>query len=170
MHHLSLDRRSSFRVSIPGTAILGCWLVGSSLGLWAARFHGDTLSELVLRAGASEPSFRDALMAAMLPLLLSAFAVFFFRRFGAYPACFLRGLFLGYFLGVLVDAGGLWLGVLLHFTGIMTSPAVLWYLWRRAEERPDAARDLIHSVLACAAVSAAEYWVVAPFLAAALTF
>ena len=171
MHHLSVDRPMLLRSLVPGVTLCGVWLVGSSLGLWAARLHGDTLEELVFLAGASEPSFRDACVVTLTPLLLSAFAVFFFHRFGAYLAGLLRGLFLGYFLGVLMELGGMWLAVLLLFSGLCYSPVLLWYLWRRLElGLRGAPRDGAVCVCLGLLLAAADTWAVAPFLAAALSF
>ena len=170
MHHLTFDRLSLYGSMIPGVALCGVWLGGSSLGLWAARFHGDALEELVFRAGAMDLRFRDACVAALLPLLLSAFAVFFFHRFGAYLSALLRGIGLGFSLGVLTELGGLWLAVLLLFSGLFSGPVVLWYLWRRLifglREAP---RDAVCCVLAGLCLAAVDTWVVAPFLAAALS-
>ena len=102
-------QRTSARV--PGAALLGVWLAGSSLGLWAARFYGDAYGPLVLQAGETELSFVSACVVTLLPLLLSAFAVFFFHRPGVYGACLLRSISLGFFLGVFSAVGGLWLAV-----------------------------------------------------------
>ncbi|MBE6950794.1 MAG: hypothetical protein E7451_05590 [Ruminococcaceae bacterium] len=171
MHHLSADRTRAFRSMIPGVTLLGVWLAGLSLGLWAERFCGDLMGSLVFQAGSADLSFPDACMVTMLPLLLSAFAVFFFHRFGAYLACFVRGLTIGFFLGVLTGAGGAWLAVLLLFSGLGMSPVLLWYLWRRLSlGLRGMAPDAFRCVLAGLLLAAVDTWVVAPFLAAALAF
>ena len=163
-----------FRTStelIPGIALMGAWLAGLSLGLLDDRFYGDCYASLAFQAGMTELIFSDACMATILPLLLSAFAVFFFHRFGACLACFLRGLTLGFLLAVLVGAGGAWLAVLLLFSGLGCCPVLLWYLWRRCLlGLCDARRDFLRSFLAGLCLAAVDTWVVAPFLAAALTF
>ena len=84
---------------IPGVTLLGVWLAGLSLGLLADRFYGESYESLLLFAGRRMPSILDACLVTILPLLLSAFAVFFFHRFGVCLACFLRGLTIGFFLG-----------------------------------------------------------------------
>ena len=171
MVHQSFHRQRTSSARIPGAALLGVWLAGSSLGLWAARFYGDDYGPLVLRAGETSLSFISACVVTLLPLLLSAFAVFFFHRFGAYAACLLRGISLGIFLGVLWTVGGIWLAVLLLFSGLACSPMVLWYLWRRLElGLGDAAADCLRCCLYGVAVAAVDTWLVAPFLAAALSF
>lgn len=156
---------------IPGATLLGVWLAGLSLGLLADRFYGDCYELLIFPAGRSAPLFSDACLATILPLLLSAFAVFFFHRFGACLACFLRGLTMGFFLGVLMAAGGAWLAVLLLFSGLCFCPVLLWYLWRRLiGDLRNARRDFGICLLAGLCLAAVDTWVVAPFLAAALTF
>ena len=106
MVHLYFHRQRTVSVRIPGAALLGVWLAGSSLGLWAARFYGDDYGSLVLQAGETALSFPSACVVTLLPLLLSAFAVFFFHRPGVYGACLLRGISLGFFLGILTVVGG----------------------------------------------------------------
>ena len=155
-------QRTSAR--IPGAALLGVWLAGSSLGLWAARFYGDAYGPLVLQAGETALSFVSACVVTLLPLLLSAFAVFFFHRPGVFGACLLRGISLGFFLGV-------FFAVLLLFSGLAYSPVLLWYLWRRLESGlGGAGMDCLWCGLAGILLAAADTWLVAPFLATALSF
>lgn len=171
MHRFYIHRQRTAPAMIPGAALLGVWLAGSSLGLWAARSYGDIYGSLVLQAGETGLSFPRACVVTLLPLLLSAFAVFFFHRFGAYLACFLRGVSIGFFLGVLTAAGGLWLAVLLLFSGLAYSPVVLWYLWRRLDlGLGGACADGLWCGLAGVFLAAVDTWLVAPFLATALSF
>ena len=156
---------------IPGVTMLGVWLAGLSLGLLADRFYGDCYEPLIFLAGRSEPFFTDVCLVTILPLLLSAFAVILFHRFGACLACFLRGVTIGFFLGILTEAGGAWLAVLLLFSGLCFCPMLLWYLWRRfIGDLRNARRDFCICFLAGLCLAAMDTWVVAPFLAAALTF
>ena len=171
MVHLYFHRQRTVSVRIPGAALLGVWLAGSSLGLWAARFYGDDYGSLVLQAGETALSFPSACVVTLLPLLLSAFAVFFFHRPGVFGACLLRGISLGFFLGVFSAVGGLWLAVLLLFSGLIYSPVLLWYLWRRLElGLGGAGMDCLRCSLAGILLAAADTWLVAPFLATALSF
>ena len=156
---------------IPGVTLLGVWFTGLSLGLLTERFYGDGYQSLAIPAGREELRFLNACLVTILPLLLSAFAVTFFHRFGACLACFLRGLTMGFFLGVLTAAGGAWLAVLLLFSGLCFCPVLLWYLWRRLMlDLRDARRDFAFCFLAGLCLAAVDTWVVAPFLVAALTF
>lgn len=159
------------RSMIPGLTLCGIWFAGVSLGLWAARFYGDSVRALALTAGSAELSFFGAFQGSVLPLFLSAIAVFLFHRFGAYLFCGIRGLLLGFLLGCLCAAGGLWLGGLLLFSGLCTSPVLIWFLWRRLmNETRGFAGDCLGSLLALAVVCAVDTWAVAPFLARALSF
>ena len=171
MVQLYIHRQRTSSARIPGAALLGVWLAGSSLGLWAARFYGDAYGPLVLQAGETALSFVSACVVTLLPLLLSAFAVFFFHRPGVFGACLLRGISLGFFLGVFSAVGGLWLAVLLLFSGLIYSPVLLWYLWRRLEMGlGGACADCLWYSLAGFLLAAADTWLVAPFLATALSF
>ena len=171
MQHTSAVKTRSLTGMIPGVTLLGVWLAGLSLGLLADRFYGDCYELLVFSAGCAALTFLDACLVTILPLLLSAFAVFIFHRFGACLACFLRGLTMGFFLGVLTAAGGAWLAVLLLFSGLCFCPVLLWYLWRRFfEGLRNARRDFALCCLAGLCLAAVDTWVVAPFLATALTF
>ena len=159
------------RTTVPGLTLMGFWFAGVSLGLWAACFHGDSVGALALAAGRAELTFGRSCVAAMLPLFLSAFAVFFFHRMGAYLACLIRGLAVGFLLGALTEVGGLWLGLLLLFSAVMVSPVILWFLWRRlCLGRDGCRRDLLHAFLAAMGIAAVDCWVIAPFLERALSF
>ena len=164
--------RTRFRHStVPGLIFGGIWFAGVSLGLLAAAFHGESYGPMARSAGAVTLSFLDACVASVLPLILSAFAVCFFHRCGAYLACGIRAFLVGYTLGILCAVGGLWLCGLLYFSGLLGSPILLWFLWRRIRlGMLDFRRDLIRCALGCVFLAAVDTWVVAPFLAAALSF
>ena len=169
MEYTSADR--SLAGMIPGVTFLGVWLAGLSLGLMTDRFYGDCYESLVFSAGCAALTFWGACAVTILPLLLSALAVFVFHRYGACLACFLRGLTMGFFLGVLTAAGGAWLAVLLLFSGLSFCPVLLWYLWRRfSMGLRDARRDFALCCLAGLCLAAMDTWVVSPFLATALAF
>lgn len=164
--------RTRFRHStVPGLILVGIWFAGVTLGLSAAAFHGDLYGSMARSAGAVTLSFLDACVASVLPLILSAFAVCFFHRCGAFVACGIRALLVGYTLGVLCAGGGLWLCGLLYFSGLLGSPVLLWFLWRRIRlGMLDFRKDLIRCAMVCVLLAAVDTWVVAPFLAAALSF
>ena len=159
------------RTIYPALALGGVWFAGVSLGLWAARFHGDPVRALSLTAADTALRFSGACVVTMLPLFLSAFAVFFFHRLGAYLFCTCRGILIGFSLGCVVDAGGFWLGLLLLFSGLFSSPVLLWFLWRRLElDMRRFLPDCAWALAALMAIAAMDTWVAAPFLERALSF
>ena len=159
------------RSMVPGLTLMGFWFAGVSLGLWAACFYGDSVGALALAAGRAELTFGRSCVVTVLPLGLSAFAVFFFHRMGAYLACLVRGMVLGFLLGGLTAVGGLWLGGLLLFSAVAISPVILWFLWcRLCLGRDGCRRDFIYAFLAAMGIAAVDCWVLAPFLERALSF
>ena len=171
MHQRSFDLPRFDRSWVPGLLLGGVWFAGLSLGLLAARFHGDPVTALALKAGAVELTFRNAFLANILPLFLSAFAVLFFHRFGAYLACFLRGLTIGFLMGAFAGVGGLWLGVLLLFSALTSGPVLLWYLWRRLTMGLHTFnRDSILCTGLLVLIAAVDSQFAAPFLALALSY
>ena len=171
MHQCNLCLPHIDRSTLPGLTLMGSWFAGVSLGLLAARFYGDPVRALALAAGNQELTFGGSCVVTVLPLFLSAFAVFLFHRAGAYCAALIRGVFLGYFLECFAAVGGLWLCGLLLFSALAVSPVILWFLWRRLSMGADGARrDLVYAFLAAFGISAVDFWVVAPFLAHALSF
>ena len=159
------------RSMIPGLALGGVWFAGVSLGLWAARFYGESVTALSLAAGGMPVSFLSACLVTMLPLFLSAFAVFFFHRAGAILACAVRGLSIGFLLGCFGLAGGFWLGALLLFSGLSGSSVLLWFLWRRLSlGMNDFRRDALWAAAVVTVIAAVDFWVVSPFLERALSF
>ncbi len=171
MHRFDFLKTRIRHSTVLDLALCGVWFAGVSLGLLAARSHGEVFGALARSAGSGPLRFSDACMASVVPLLLSAFAVIFFHRCGVYLACGIRGLLVGYTLGVLCAAGGLWLCALLFFSGLFGSPVLLWFLWRRLRLGTTAFReDGLRCLGLCLALAAVDTWVVAPFLAASLSY
>lgn len=152
------------RSIVPGLTLGGVWFAGVSLGLWAARFYGGPFGALAPAVFGAELSFWNACLAAVHPLFLSAFAVYFFHRFGIYLACALRGIAMGFFLGALVAVCGLQLSFLLGFSGLSGCGVLLWFLWRRFGASPMFG-DILYALAALMAVAAVDIWVIAPYLA-----
>ena len=170
MHHRFVFLPFADRSTVPGLTLMGVWFAGVSLGLLAARSYGEPVGALALSAGAAALRFGHGCVVTVLPLFLSAFAVFFFHHMGAYFACLIRGSSVGFLLGGVTAVGGLWLGLLLLFSALAVSPVILWFLWRRLFVGPDGCRmDLVYAFLAAFGIAAVDFWVVAPFLAHALS-
>lgn len=152
------------RSIVPGLTLGGVWFAGVSLGLWAARFYEGPFGALAPAAIGTELTFSNACLAAVHPLFLSAFAVYFFHRFVVYLACMFRGITMGFFLGILTSIGGLRLSFLLGFSGLCGCGILLWFLWRRLGLSP-LHGDLLYAIAATVAASAVDTWVIAPYLA-----
>ena len=142
------------RSIVPGLTLGGVWFAGVSLGLWAARFYEGPFGALAPAAVGAELRFWNACLAAVHPLFLSAFAVYFFHRFGIYLACVLRGIAMGFLLGILIGVCGLRLGFLLSFSGLCGCGILLWFLWRRLRMSP-LLEDLLLAIAAADCISAA---------------
>lgn len=171
MHRCSGNQSFVDRSTVPGLALIGVWFAGVSLGLWAACFYGESVGALALTAGRRDLTFWNGCVVTVLPLFLSAFAVFFFHRAGACWVSLIRGFALGFSLGSLTAVGGLWLGGLLLFSSLAVSPVILWFLWRRLCFGAERFRnDLVYAFLVSLGICAMDIWVVAPFLAHALSF
>lgn len=152
------------RSIVPGLTLGVVWFAGLSLGLWAARFYGSSVGDWIPAAVGAELTIWNGCMAALHPLFFSAFAVYFLHRFGVYLACVLRGISMGFLLGVLTAYGGIRLGGLLGFSGLFCSGILLWFLWRRLNLSP-LTGDLLCASAAALAVSAVDTWAIAPLLA-----
>ena len=171
MHQIVCFDPRADRSMILGLSLMGLWFAGVSLGLWAACYYGGSVGALALSAGRAGITYLNGCVVTVLPLFLSAFAVCFFHRAGARMACLVRGTVLGFALGSVTAVGGLWLGTLLLVSAVAVSPVILWVLWRRLCLGVDGCRrDLLYAFLAAFGISAVDLWVVAPFLAHALSF
>ncbi len=171
MHLFRAELSRLNRSMDPGLALFGVWFAGVSLGLLAARSYGDAVMELSIPAGSSSLRWAGALMVTVLPLFLSAFAVSFFHRAGAYGVCGLRGFCMGVLLGSLYAAGGIWLCLLLAFSGLCFSPVLLWFSLRRLRSGMSGfLGDMLWCILWAVVISAVDIGVCAPFLARALSY
>ena len=143
------------------------WIAGLSLGFVAARFYGDPFVACIQLAPASKPAFFGCLAVNVLPLLISACAVFFIRAI-AYPLCFFRGVCLGLGMGAIAcsycDAGFLMAG-LLQFSVVLFTPFFLWYFCRRLElGNYRFHHDTFMCLVVGFVVAGLDAWMVSPFL------
>ena len=149
------------------------WIAGLSLGFFADRFYGDAFDVYIQEAPASCPSFSGCLAVNVLPLLISACAVFFLRSI-AYPICFFRGIFLGFGIGAIArgyNCAGFLLGGLLLFSIILFTPFLLWFFCRRLEFGSHSfRRDMLLCLVVGIVVAGLDAWVVSPFLQEVINF
>ena len=149
------------------------WIAGLSLGFVAARFYGDAFDAYIQVAPASCPAFFGCLAVNVLPLLISACAVFFLRSI-AYPICFFRGIFLGLGMGAIArnyNHAGFILGGLLMFSMILFTPFQLWFFCRRLEFGSHGfRRDTLLCLVVGVMVAGLDTWLVSPFLLEVINF
>lgn len=149
------------------------WIAGLSLGFCAARSYGDAYEAYILQVPDSLPSFLGMLSINVLPLLISACAVFFLRSI-VFVLCFVRGVCLGVGLGVIAasfhSAAFLVSGLLL-FSLIAFSPVFFWYMCRRLEQGSQSfLLDTFVCVLIGLVLLLMDIWIVSPFLCEVMIF
>lgn len=149
------------------------WIAGLSLGFYAARLYGDALCASVLLAPGQTPTFWGALSVNVLPLLISACAVFFLRTM-LFPICFFRALYVGLGLGAMVSvysSAGWMMSGLLMFGALVFSPVLLWYWCSCLEHGRDSIRQDTFVCLGIGLVIAlADLWMVSPFVREVINF
>ncbi len=167
MEQIILDRFPISRCITPERLLCVLYGAGTLLGMYLEC----PLEELWQSASREVLNPRDACLVTVLPLLLGSWAVFAFRRAGAYAASMLRGLLLGMALNMAADIGGITLGMLLLFSAILSGCVMLWFLLRRMQlGRKEAWRDWILCLGLELSIGLADAIWVAPFLRRALTF
>ena len=133
MQYKSAVRNQILTGLIPGITLMGVWLVGLSLGLVADRFYGDCFESLVFSAGCKPVRFADACLVAILPLLLSAFAVFFNKSWLLLPLSLIKAVsfsFCSEGLNMIFDSSGWLIRSMLLFSDIFLMPLLCWFMFR----------------------------------------
>lgn len=149
------------------------WAAGLSLGFLANRFYGDTLNACVALAPARAASVWGALSVNVLPLLISACAVFFIPA-AVFPLCFGKGLCIGLGLGAVAavySSAGWMMSGLLMFSAVSFAPVLFWYWMRRLELGVRRIRqDTLWCLMAGLLVAGADVWFISPFLQEVMNF
>lgn len=162
------------RSTIPEVGLLACWFAGSSLGLLAARSHGDAYASFLGSLPECMPGFGGILASAVFPLLLSACAVFILRSVGCFCACLIRGLGQGLLLGVIGQVYGSaapLMAFLLMFSGLWVNAVLLFFWLRRLTLGPEELwPDVLVCFGLCLVIGMADIHVIAPFLADVINF
>ena len=154
--------------TIPGAALIGCWIAGTSLGFCAECVCGDAYASFLPSLAGCLPEVGGVLAAACFPLLASACAVFLFRSAGCYAGCVLRGLNQGFLMGLISRCYGVaapLMACLLGFSGLWVNGVLLCYWLRRLRlglrSFPE---DTLLCLGLCGAVGALDRLIIAPFL------
>lgn len=149
------------------------WIVGLSLGFAAARSYRDIYDGYVQMACFDSPTFFGCLAVNVLPLLISACAVFYLRN-SVYPICLARGLCVGLGLGVVVhcySGAGMMVSCLLMFSALVFAPVFLWYWCRRLEfGNHFFSSDTVVCLMIGILVAAVDTWMVSPLLREIINF
>ncbi len=167
------DRVISFlcrraRNTTPEHLLYACWIAGSSLGFYAARFFGDAFASFLMPLPGQTLNWGGVFAAAVLPLFLSAIAVFMFQAMGCYASCLIRGFGQGAvvcLIGLGYGSGAPLMTVLLLFSAWLINPVLLLY-WLRClhgdfrSHLPDTAA----TALLCGLIGAVDHGLIAPFL------
>lgn len=160
--------------TVLGLKVCAVWFAGLSLGFFAVRFYGDTLVLFLSQAAVSEPGLLDSLSVTVLPLLLSACAVFLFHSLGVYLVCWSRSFLLGLLLGALqlcYGGASVLMAALLLFSSLLYSPVLIWYWWRRLCSGLDGIRmDSAVCLGAALILGVVDFGFISPFLANVFTF
>lgn len=173
MRRISFHNHMMSRNTILGLALVGIWFAGLSLGFIAARCYGDTLVSYLSQAVGLPASVVTPVI-TLLPLLISALAVMILHPGFLYAICFLRGAILAMMLQALTacfDGGAYLAAAFLMFSGLVFSPVLLWYWWRRLCLHME---SFVPDTLVCAAIGFGiglfDYWFVSPFLMDVINF
>lgn len=165
---ISFCRRMA-RNATPEQLLFVCWIAGSSLGFYAARFLGDAFASFLLSLPGQIPDWGGILVSAVMPLFLSAIAVFMFQAMGCFLSCLFRGFGQGAavcLIGMGFGSGAPLMTVLLLFSSWLINPILLLY-WMRYLGRDSGSHfvDTLWSAVLCFLIGAVDHSLIAPFLA-----
>ena len=149
------------------------WAAGLSLGFWADTLHGDALIACVRLSAESVPDWFGCLSVGVLPLLISACAVYFYFP-SMFPLCFFRGMLVGtglWAVDTLYGSACVWMAPVCLFGLLVSSCGMMWFCCRRIRlGRAFLGRDMLTAGLACLAAAGMDMSVVAPFLGEIMNF
>ena len=146
-------------------------LIGCSAGIGLSCGARESFAE-AWQAFGSAPSGFTPVMISLLPLVLSALAVYVRWPVFLFPLAFWKAFFFSYvfsgFLGALGGAG--WMVCSLGlFSGIWSMPALCWYWLRHLDGSGFSLGTFLPAGAVITAISLTEMWVISPFLATILT-
>ena len=154
--------------TMPEMLLLLSWLAGSSLGLWAECFFGDSLVSFLRLLPSTVPEWSSVVVTAMLPLLLSACAVVLLHDIACYCCSLLRSFSQGVVVGAICRLYGYGAPVMVYlflFSGMWINVILFWFWQRRLCARGSGfVSDCCLSLIGCIAVSIVNRLAIAPFL------
>ena len=164
-----IDRRNLCKL-----LVLPVWISSLTLGILTARYSAHFLTPMVQSAVGLEPTFPALFRSAVLPFLLSAFAVFLSEPWLLLPICSMKAFGFGFCAsGVYLAFGtaGWLVRFLFLFTDVLVIPILLFYCLRQL--RSEKSFHLIEPLTfvgISSALAAVDYYVIAPFLVSIIDF
>ncbi len=110
-----------------------CWLAGLICGIFIYLSSANSLTSMMRSVLYAPVSIVGLLCVTVLPFLLSAFAVFFFRPVWLLPICFAKAFLFAFIsMGIVQDFGsaGWLIRCLLLFSDCIGVPILYWF-WMR---------------------------------------
>lgn len=155
----------------PAVLFLAAMLfIGCIGGVWLSQEARYSFSDAWQTLGSSAHGFAPV-MISLLPLILSALAVYVKWPVFLFPLAFWKAFFFSYvfsgFMGVLGSAG--WMVCSLGlFSGICSLPVLCWYWLCHIGGAGFSCRTFLPAAAAITAISLTDLRVISPFLAAIL--
>ena len=145
------------------------WITGLLLGTLTSLLADDLLFSTMRMALCGGMSILGLLVALLLPLLITAFAVYISQPLLFLPLSFLKAFLFSFVGAGLLTAFGssAWLlRILLMFADSLTLP-LLWWVWLRvlSDEYSSPMRSTLVAAAFVALIGCFDYVYVAPFLA-----
>ena len=163
-HNLQVQRRKGLTLFLAFF-----WLGGILFGLWISCYAGDPLLSMMRSAVVSSVSIVGLMLAAALPFLLSAFAVFISGPGWLLPVSFVDGFLYGFACLTVVRAYGSagWLiRPILCFSICASAPLTYIYWLRRVHNAQKPSVMETFFFLSCAVLIASiDYSLISSFLA-----
>ena len=144
------------------------WILGLTFGGFIALHNEDYILPMMRTAVTLRVSIVNLLVLQLIPLVISALAVYFSIPLLIYPLCTFKAIFLGFILGSLgrVFGSAGWLIRLLYlFTDTIMTPLLLWYWFKHISgTKLSINRDNKILFSAFSITAMLEYFAISPFL------
>ena len=167
MHRYSSSDLSAWRCKKRLFAVACAWFTGLVFGALVSMSASGMTVSAIRTASLSPVSVFGLLSAILLPLLSSAFAVYFSAPNLLFPLAFLKAFLVAWLgWGVLVSFGsaGWLIRMLLMFSEILSLPLLWWYWQRILSGNPGRGFCTLICTGFALGIGLLDYFVVSPFL------
>lgn len=157
---------SSFHCKLKPNFLAYAWISGLLLGAVFSVSADDLLTSTMRAAVSGSMSISGLIAVILLPLLLSAYAVYYSQPILLVSVVFLKAFLFGYTgAGILFlyPASGWLIQWLLMFSDMMTLP-ILWLVWLSGS-LTSPPRRIVGCTVCAVLIGCVDYIVIAPFLA-----